>query len=221
MKLILDHSVPQPLRRPLPDHEVQTAEYPGWETLRNGELIRNAIQGGYDLLTTCDQSIRFQQNLLRQPITVLTITTNDWATIRTNISLVRRPERVRRGRTRLPAVVTHPPWSERQQLERNPAGDPAMTTTDQTLDKVAEIVRAELPKHLVFDESAIVGVQGRSFIGSDSEDFIDVNVILSDDYPQLDIPKVVDFIGVTKRVFQESGIDLLVAVSHSRSYEYA
>ena len=90
MKLLLDHSVPQPLRHSLPDHEVQTAEYLGWETLRNGDLIRNAVQGGYDLLITCDQSIRFQQNLLRQPITVLTITTNDWETIRTNICLVRR-----------------------------------------------------------------------------------------------------------------------------------
>ena len=28
-------------------------------------------------IITCDQSIGFQQNLLRQPITVLTITTND------------------------------------------------------------------------------------------------------------------------------------------------
>ena len=37
----------------------------------------------------CGQSIRFQQNLLRQPITVLTIITNDCDTIRTNISLVR------------------------------------------------------------------------------------------------------------------------------------
>ena len=62
---------------------------PGLETLRNGDLIRNAVQDGYDLLITCDQSIRFQQNLIRQPITVLTITTNDWNTIRTNLSLVR------------------------------------------------------------------------------------------------------------------------------------
>ena len=90
MKILLDHSVPQPLRHSLPDHEVQTALYLGWETLRNGDLIRNAVQEGYDLLITCDQSIRFQQNLLRQSITVLTITTNDWETIRTNIPLVRR-----------------------------------------------------------------------------------------------------------------------------------
>ena len=52
MKLLLDHSVPQPLRHSLPDHEVQTALYLGWETMRNGELIWNAVQGGYDLLIT-------------------------------------------------------------------------------------------------------------------------------------------------------------------------
>ena len=89
MKLLLDHSVPQPLRHHLLGHDLQTAEFLGWETMRNGDLIRNAVLEGYDLLITCDQSIRFQQNLLRQPITVLTITTNDWQTIRTNISLVR------------------------------------------------------------------------------------------------------------------------------------
>ena len=54
MKLLLDHSVPQPLRHHLPDHDVQTAEYLGWETLRKGNLIRNAVQEGYDLLITCD-----------------------------------------------------------------------------------------------------------------------------------------------------------------------
>ena len=67
---------------------LQTAEHLGWETLRNGDLIRIAVQDGYDLLITW-LSIRFQQNLLHQPITVVTITTNDWHTIRTNISLVR------------------------------------------------------------------------------------------------------------------------------------
>ena len=90
MRILLDHSVPHPLRHFFPDHEVQTTHYQGWHLLQNGALFRKAIQEGYDLLITCDQSIRFQQNLLRQPITVLTITTNDWDTIQTNISLVRR-----------------------------------------------------------------------------------------------------------------------------------
>ena len=90
MKILLDHNARHGLRQALADLEAHTAEHLGWETLRNGDLIRNVVQDGHDLLITCDQSIRFQQNLLRQPITVLTITTNDWDTIRTNISLVRR-----------------------------------------------------------------------------------------------------------------------------------
>ncbi len=89
MKILLDHNTPHGLRNALTDHDVQTAEFLGWETLRNGDLIRSAIQYGYDLLITCDQSIQFQQNLLRQPIALLTITTNDWRTIRSNISLVK------------------------------------------------------------------------------------------------------------------------------------
>ena len=90
MKILLDHNAPHGLRRALMDHDVQTAEYLGWETLRNGDLIRNAVQDGYEMIITCDQSIRFQQNLLRQPIKLLTITTNDWETIRASISLVRQ-----------------------------------------------------------------------------------------------------------------------------------
>ena len=88
MKILLDHNAGHGLRQALADLEAHTAERLGWETLRNGDLIRNVVQDGHDLLITCDQSIRFQQKLLRQPITVLTITTNDWDTIRTNISLV-------------------------------------------------------------------------------------------------------------------------------------
>lgn len=98
MRILLDHNAPHGIRHALADHDVQTAEYLGWETLRNGDLIRNAVQDGYEMIITCDQSIRFQQNLLRQPIALLTITTNDWDTIRTNFPLIRRAiETARQG----------------------------------------------------------------------------------------------------------------------------
>ena len=57
MKILLDHNAPHGLRQALADHEVHTAEHLGWETLRNGDLIRNVVQDSYDLLITCDQSI--------------------------------------------------------------------------------------------------------------------------------------------------------------------
>ena len=44
MKILLDHNAPHGLRHALADHDVQTAEHLGWETLRNGDLIRNAVQ---------------------------------------------------------------------------------------------------------------------------------------------------------------------------------
>ena len=50
---------------------------------------RNAVQEGYGLFITCEQSIRFQQNQLSQPVTVLSITTDGSGTIRTKISRMR------------------------------------------------------------------------------------------------------------------------------------
>ena len=52
MRILLDHSVPHPLRHFFPDHEVQTTHYRGWHLLQNGALFRKAIQEGYDLLIT-------------------------------------------------------------------------------------------------------------------------------------------------------------------------
>ena len=95
----------------------------------------------------------------------------------------------------------------------------ATTVTDQTLDKVVEIVRAELPKHLIPDESAIAAVHAQCFVGSDGEDVIRVRAVLTDDCPELDIPKVVQFIGVSERIFKDAGIETLVVISYPRSSE--
>ena len=109
MKILPDHNTPHGLRHALEDHEVQTAEHLGWETLRNGDLIRSAVQEGFDLLIACVQSIRFQQNLLRQPITVVTIATNDWNTIRANLSQVRSAiDIARRGENNLLRLALPP-----------------------------------------------------------------------------------------------------------------
>ena len=71
MRILLDHSVPHPLRHFLPDHEVHTTHYRGWHLLQNGALFRNAIQEGYDLLITCDQSIRTLAMLAHDYLTVI------------------------------------------------------------------------------------------------------------------------------------------------------
>ena len=90
MKILLDHNTPHGLRRELNNHEVHTADYRGWSELRNGDLLEAAARDGYDILITCDQGIRYQQDLGRYDITILTLMDVDWNIIRHNIGLIRQ-----------------------------------------------------------------------------------------------------------------------------------
>ena len=89
MRILLDHDVPQPLRHHLQDHETHTAAYRGWDGLRNGDLLEAAVDAGYDLLITCDQRMRYQQNLALYDITVITVMGGRWPHIRQNLDLIR------------------------------------------------------------------------------------------------------------------------------------
>ena len=54
---------PVPLRGYLSGHVVDTVVDRGWSEPSNGELLDHADRVGYQVLTTTDQSIRYQQNL--------------------------------------------------------------------------------------------------------------------------------------------------------------
>ena len=58
MKILFDHNTPSPLRHYLNQHDIDTANEKGWSGLTNGDLIRLAIEQGYDVLITADQNIR-------------------------------------------------------------------------------------------------------------------------------------------------------------------
>lgn len=58
----LDHCVPCPLRRELPDHDITTTREMGWEALKNGKLLEAAQAAGLVVLLTVDQNLRYQQN---------------------------------------------------------------------------------------------------------------------------------------------------------------
>ena len=90
MKILLDHNAPHGLRGELNDHEVHTADYLGWSELRNGDLLEAASAHGYEILITCDQGMRHEQNLSRYSVTLVTITSGDWNIIHQNIGLTRR-----------------------------------------------------------------------------------------------------------------------------------
>ena len=76
MRVLLDHNVPESLRHLITDHEVHTARYLGWDTLRNGELLRRTTASGYDIFVTADQNIQYQHNLPAIGLKVISLTTN-------------------------------------------------------------------------------------------------------------------------------------------------
>ncbi len=87
MKILLDESVPKHLSQDLLGHECATVQGCGWSGLTNGELLQRAT-GQFDLFITCDQNIRYQQNLAKQEIAVLQLSTNDLRRIRASISAI-------------------------------------------------------------------------------------------------------------------------------------
>jgi hypothetical protein len=70
-------------------HSCTTAQKLGWHTIKNGDLIRQA-ELEFDLFITCDQNIRYQQNLTDRRIAILEISTNDLRRIMSAADLVRQ-----------------------------------------------------------------------------------------------------------------------------------
>ena len=62
-RVLLDEGVPVGVRAFLADYEVRTIPDPGWAGLSNGAVIAAAEAARFDVLATCDQNIRYQQNL--------------------------------------------------------------------------------------------------------------------------------------------------------------
>jgi hypothetical protein len=82
VKILLDASTPATLSRFLRGHTVTRARLMGWAALENGKLLDATEEAGFDLLITCDQNIRYQQNFKDRKLAVLILSTNHWPAIR-------------------------------------------------------------------------------------------------------------------------------------------
>jgi predicted nuclease of predicted toxin-antitoxin system len=72
VRILLDESLPGPLARLLPSHEVRTVAQMGWSGTRNGPLLQLAA-ADFDVLLTADQNLEHQQNLSILPIAVVVL----------------------------------------------------------------------------------------------------------------------------------------------------
>ncbi|MDB5281380.1 MAG: hypothetical protein JWO06_455 [Bacteroidota bacterium] len=70
-KLLLDECVPQRLRHSLLEFDVYSATYMGWIGIKNGALLKLAVENNFDLFLTTDKNLRFQQNLENFPLSII------------------------------------------------------------------------------------------------------------------------------------------------------
>jgi len=73
VRILLDESLPRPLARLLPEHDVRTVAAMGWAGKRNGELLQLAAVD-FDAVVTADQNLEHQQDLAALPIAVIVLT---------------------------------------------------------------------------------------------------------------------------------------------------
>lgn len=80
MKILLDECLDRRFARDLPKFEVKTVPQMGWAGVKNGDLMKLA-EANFDVFTTVDRNLSFQQNLLQVTIAVVVIRckSNRWA----------------------------------------------------------------------------------------------------------------------------------------------
>ena len=73
MRLLIDESIPEQLERYLSEFAPAVIRREGLKGLRNGVLLRAAVDRGFTVILSADQSLRFQQNLGRIGIGAIVI----------------------------------------------------------------------------------------------------------------------------------------------------
>jgi hypothetical protein len=88
MRILFDNGTPNPISRSLTGHEVAFARQIGWHELKNGELLREAEEAGYDLILTSDKNIRYQQNLSGRKIAIVVLGNQQWPDVKRHLDRI-------------------------------------------------------------------------------------------------------------------------------------
>ena len=73
MRVLLDESLPRQLARELRGHEVSTVVEQRWTGCKNSWLLPAAREAGFEVLVTADQSLEYQQNVVRFGLGVIVL----------------------------------------------------------------------------------------------------------------------------------------------------
>lgn len=116
LRILLDKNVPYPLKRHLSKFQVQTADEEGWGRMSNGDLIAQAEQARFDVLVTCDQNIRYQQDLKHHRLSMVVLGSNVWPAVLLKVSAIL--EAVERSSPGSFEFVDIPVLPKRRRIER-------------------------------------------------------------------------------------------------------
>ena len=88
MTILLDESVPRLIKTHLPEFSIVTVQELGWSGMKNGELLAAACQQ-FTIFITADQKLRHQQNLTRNPLSIIVLPTNQVPLVITFLPVIR------------------------------------------------------------------------------------------------------------------------------------
>ena len=73
MRILLDEFVTRKLKQYLTEFDVKTVVEMEWSGLKNGNLMKVAIEEKFDILLTIDKNIEYQQNIGKYQISVVVL----------------------------------------------------------------------------------------------------------------------------------------------------
>lgn len=74
MKLVLDEGVPRRLAGLLREAGLDVSNFPNeWKGLKNGRLLEQVEQSGFQYVLTCDRSLHHQQTLSKRRVGVVVL----------------------------------------------------------------------------------------------------------------------------------------------------
>jgi len=88
VRVLFDQGTPVPLRKHLCTHQITTAYELGWGSLKNGELLQQAQEHGFDVMVTTDQNLKYQQNPANRKIAIVVLSTTSWPRIQKEIEKI-------------------------------------------------------------------------------------------------------------------------------------
>ena len=75
MKILIDENLPVKLKTKLNVFEVFTVNDMKWNSMKNGNLLKAAIDNNFTIFITSDKNLQYQQNLKSLNITIIVIDT--------------------------------------------------------------------------------------------------------------------------------------------------